>query len=109
MDFFTIRHLRQRTGEFVENAKQGKLAVVAKHGRLLAGETWRGGLTGWLVELPPLERRWSTLNEKTTSQELVFFLGGRDLEMITIRDIARATGHQVYDKELTWGTADAPF
>jgi len=32
---FTIRDLRERTGELVRNAEDGKLAVVAKHGHPL--------------------------------------------------------------------------
>ena len=35
METFTIRDLRERTGELVKNAEQGKLAVVAKHGHPL--------------------------------------------------------------------------
>ncbi len=35
MGSFTIRDLRERTGELVRNAEQGKLAVVAKHGQPL--------------------------------------------------------------------------
>jgi prevent-host-death family protein len=35
MEAFTIRDLRERTGELVRNAEQGGLAVVAKHGHPL--------------------------------------------------------------------------
>jgi len=35
MESFTIRDCRERTGELVRNAEQGKLAVVAKHGHPL--------------------------------------------------------------------------
>lgn len=35
MQSFTIRDLRERTGELVRNAEQGKLAVIAKHGQSL--------------------------------------------------------------------------
>ena len=35
MESFTIRDLRERTGDLVRNAEQGKLAVVAKHGHPL--------------------------------------------------------------------------
>lgn len=35
MESFIIRDLRERTGELVRNAEQGKLAVVAKHGHPL--------------------------------------------------------------------------
>lgn len=35
MESFTIRDLRERTGELVRNAESGKLAVVAKHGHAL--------------------------------------------------------------------------
>lgn len=35
MESFTVRDLRERTGELVRNAEQGKLAVVAKHGHPL--------------------------------------------------------------------------
>lgn len=35
MDTFTIRDLRERTGELVRGAEQGRLSVVTKHGRLV--------------------------------------------------------------------------
>jgi predicted HTH domain antitoxin len=35
MESFTVRDLRERTGELVRNAEQGKLAVVAKYGHPL--------------------------------------------------------------------------
>jgi len=35
METFTIRDLRERTGELVGNAEKGHLAVVSKHGRPL--------------------------------------------------------------------------
>ena len=35
METFTIRDLRERTGDLVRNAEQGNLAIVAKHGRAL--------------------------------------------------------------------------
>lgn len=35
MESFSIRDLRERTGELVRNAENGKLAVVAKHGHPL--------------------------------------------------------------------------
>lgn len=35
METFTIRDLRERTGELVRNAEAGHLAVVAKHGHPL--------------------------------------------------------------------------
>lgn len=35
MESFSVRDLRERTGELVRNAEQGKLAVVAKHGHPL--------------------------------------------------------------------------
>jgi len=35
MESFSIRDLRERTGDLVRNAEEGKLAVVAKHGRPL--------------------------------------------------------------------------
>lgn len=35
METFTIRDLRERTGELVRNAEQGHLAIVAKHGHPL--------------------------------------------------------------------------
>lgn len=35
METFTIRDLRERTGELVRNAEAGQLAVVAKHGHPL--------------------------------------------------------------------------
>ena len=33
METFSIRDLRERTGELVRNAEAGQLAVVAKHGQ----------------------------------------------------------------------------
>ncbi|MDQ6708903.1 MAG: type II toxin-antitoxin system Phd/YefM family antitoxin [Acidobacteriota bacterium] len=33
MDTFTVRDLRERTGELVRDAEAGKLSVVTKHGR----------------------------------------------------------------------------
>ena len=33
MDTFTIRDLRERTGELIRDAESGKLSVVTKHGR----------------------------------------------------------------------------
>lgn len=33
MDTFTIRDLRERTGELVHDAETGELSVVTKHGR----------------------------------------------------------------------------
>ena len=33
METFTIRDLRERTGELVRGAEDGKLALVTKHGR----------------------------------------------------------------------------
>jgi len=35
METFTIRDLRERTGELVRNAEAGHLAIVAKHGHPL--------------------------------------------------------------------------
>jgi prevent-host-death family protein len=35
MDSFTIRDLRERTGDLVRNAEAGQLSIVAKHGRPL--------------------------------------------------------------------------
>ncbi len=35
METFTIRDLRERTGELVRNAEKGQLAIVAKHGHPL--------------------------------------------------------------------------
>lgn len=35
METFSIRDLRERTGDLVRNAENGKLAVVAKHGHPL--------------------------------------------------------------------------
>ena len=35
METFTVRDLRERTGELVRNAEQGRLAIVAKHGHPL--------------------------------------------------------------------------
>lgn len=33
MDTFTVRDLRERTGELIRDAEQGKLSVVTKHGQ----------------------------------------------------------------------------
>jgi len=33
LDVFTVRDLRQRTGELLRDAENGKLAIVTKHGR----------------------------------------------------------------------------
>ncbi len=33
MDTFTIRDLRERTGELVRDAESGQLSVITKHGR----------------------------------------------------------------------------
>ncbi|MBI5445596.1 MAG: UPF0175 family protein [Deltaproteobacteria bacterium] len=33
LDVFTIRELRERTGDLVRDAEQGKLALVTKHGK----------------------------------------------------------------------------
>ena len=33
LDVFTVRDLRQRTGDLLKDAEQGKLAIVTKHGR----------------------------------------------------------------------------
>lgn len=35
MEAFSVRDLRERTGELVRNAEAGRLAVVAKHGHPL--------------------------------------------------------------------------
>lgn len=35
MEIFTIRDLRERTGDLVRNAESGQLAIVAKHGHPL--------------------------------------------------------------------------
>ncbi len=33
MDTFTVRDLRERTGELIRDAETGELAVITKHGR----------------------------------------------------------------------------
>jgi len=33
LDVFTVRDLRQRTGDLLKDAENGKLAIVTKHGR----------------------------------------------------------------------------
>jgi len=33
MDVFTIRDLRERTGELIRDAEEGRLSVVTKHGQ----------------------------------------------------------------------------
>jgi prevent-host-death family protein len=33
LDVFTVRDLRQRSGDLLRDAEQGRLAVVTKHGR----------------------------------------------------------------------------
>ena len=35
METFTVRDLRERTGELVRNAEQGHLSVISKHGHPL--------------------------------------------------------------------------
>jgi len=35
MDTFSVRDLRERTGDLVRQAEAGRLSIVAKHGRLL--------------------------------------------------------------------------
>jgi hypothetical protein len=51
------------------------------------------------------------LNEQTISPErLVFFLGGSDLEMVTIRKLLAAQpGTQYYDKQLSWGAKASAY
>jgi prevent-host-death family protein len=33
LDVFTVRELRQRTGDLLRNAEEGRLALITKHGR----------------------------------------------------------------------------
>ena len=33
MDSFTVRDLRERTGQLIRDAETGKLSIVTKHGR----------------------------------------------------------------------------
>ncbi|HUT34088.1 MAG TPA: type II toxin-antitoxin system prevent-host-death family antitoxin [Planctomycetota bacterium] len=33
LDVFTVRDLRERTGELIRDAEQGRVSVVTKHGR----------------------------------------------------------------------------
>ena len=33
MDTFTVRDLRERTGELIRDAESGQLSVITKHGR----------------------------------------------------------------------------
>lgn len=33
MDIFTVRDLRERTGELIRDAEEGKLSLVTKHGQ----------------------------------------------------------------------------
>jgi prevent-host-death family protein len=33
IDIFTVRELRQRTGDLLRNAESGRLALITKHGR----------------------------------------------------------------------------
>lgn len=35
MEIFTIKDLRERTGELVRGAEQGQLSIVTKHGQLI--------------------------------------------------------------------------
>jgi len=43
-------------------------------------------------------------------ENLVFFLGGRDLEMVTIRDLLQEVAPgRFYDKALTWGAATSAY
>ena len=69
MDAFTIRDLRERTGELIRDAEAGKLSIVTKHGQpvfvavpfdetlLKAGWGWRWQLNSlmmtWLVWARP--------------------------------------------------------
>ncbi|MBK9316283.1 MAG: hypothetical protein IPM55_18875 [Acidobacteria bacterium] len=44
------------------------------------------------------------------SSQLVFFLGGRDLEMVTIRDLLGETSHGgCHDKALSWGARASAY
>jgi hypothetical protein len=44
------------------------------------------------------------------SERLVFFLGGYDLEMVTIRDlIAAVAPERLFDKQLTWGAQASAY
>jgi hypothetical protein len=46
----------------------------------------------------------------TETDRLVFFLGGQDLEMVTIRDLlSAAPSVRVYDKSLTWGARASAY
>ncbi len=42
-------------------------------------------------------------------RQLVFFLGGRDLEMQTIRELLEQEGAAFYDKQLSWGAAASAY
>ena len=33
MDTFTVRDLRERTGDLIRDAEQGKLSIITKHGQ----------------------------------------------------------------------------
>ena len=33
MDVFTVRDLRERTGELIRDAEEGKLSLITKHGQ----------------------------------------------------------------------------
>jgi hypothetical protein len=64
MEIFTIRDLRERTGDLVRNAEEGHLAIVARHGHPLfvadAGPLIAFGRIGRLELLAIICRRlWS--------------------------------------------------
>ena len=44
-----------------------------------------------------------------SSRDLVFFLGGYDLEMLTIRELLAAEGAPFWDKELAWGAQASAY
>lgn len=46
---------------------------------------------------------------KNGNDKLVFFLGGRDLEMVTIRELIDEKGIPYYDKRLSWGAKASDY
>jgi hypothetical protein len=41
LDVFTVRDLRQRSGDLLRDAEQGRLALITKHGRPAGRPSWR--------------------------------------------------------------------
>ena len=46
---------------------------------------------------------------KSKVDKLIFFLGGRDLEMLTVRELLDEKGVPYYDKGLSWGAKASDY